>query len=146
MQGLDLRLRRKRYGLTQEELGELIADFSLTNNREQAKPIRRRTINLWEHTDTVGNVGSMLEQVMDDIDHVYATMVNTVINAATSRADSNQHITLPARLAVDTLPHGMRAMILADAARALRAEGFTVTLVDEPEANQRADDESNTPK
>lgn len=130
MQGLDLHLRRKRYGLTQEELGELIAVLSITNTDEQAKPIKRKTINLWEHTNTVGNIAFMLAQVMDDIDQIYSTALDLAISNAKDNANEQGWIQLQPQYVDTTLPHGMLTMILADAAYELRAEGYVVEFAD----------------
>lgn len=130
MQGEKLYLLRKRYGLSQEELGELIS--ALHPHDGDTTPIKRKTINKWEHMTTEGNVGEMLGQCMEEIDTIYYALHDVIIVQAKDMADDGKNIQLPAWLADSgNLPIGMREMILGEVVQTLQNEGYQVQIIDD---------------
>lgn len=136
MQGIDLRLRRQRYGLSQYELGELIAHMSPNDDGSPRAPIKQKTINLWERQDDLrGEIGNMLEHVMGSLGKVHAELVTHIIDDAlntvvdnmpvvtTYKSNESMH-TADARLS--GLPVSFWNACAAEAADMLRARGYTV--------------------
>lgn len=136
MQGIDLQLRRQRYGLSQSELGELIARMSPNTDGSARAPIKQKTINLWEHQDDLhGEIDDMLEHVMDSLGKVYARLVTHIIDEALNTVVDNMRVVTTYRsnesmhgtdAQLSGLPASLWNACAAEAADTLRSRGYTV--------------------